>query len=427
MTKLMSVLQAAAVILFCAAVPAGAQAQAVAGDLAAAPFSADALDQLLQPIALYPDPLLAEILAAATMPAQIVMANRYINSGGDPGQIAAQPWDPSVQALAHYPTVLQWLDDNLPWTTQLGEAFLNQQQDVMASIQRLRLLAQARDNLPSTPQENVVNDAGTIEIEPANPELIYVPSYQWNTIYYNPGVYCSFGAGFPIGLWLMHDWDWRNHHLFAWGPGHPRPGNWWTQPPRNRVAPRGVAVWHGPSRPAAVAARSTDRGFAADTFRAARLTAPAAPASPSVSRGAPASRAGFPGVAVVPDSSRGTRVGAASPTWENLSRGMSAPATVSRPAPNVSAASGGRTFGGSASGGGVLSRGASAGGAFGGAESSSEARQSSVRGVESRSTMSAPSSSPSSSSRSSASSSSSSSASSSRSAPSSSSGSSRGK
>src|ERR1035441_9134509 len=76
---------------------------------------------------------------AATLPAQIVMADRYVNGGGDLSQIAAQPWDPSVQGLAHYPTVLKWLDDNLPWTTEVGQAFLNQQQEVMASIQRLRL------------------------------------------------------------------------------------------------------------------------------------------------------------------------------------------------------------------------------------------------------------------------------------------------
>ena len=373
MTKLMSLFQAAAVIFFSAAIPAGAQAQAASEDMAAAaPYSDDTLDQLLRPIALYPDPLLADIFTAATVPAQIVLADRYINSGGDLSQIAAQPWDPSVQALSHYPTVLKWLDDNLPWTTEVGEAFLNQQPAVMASIQRLRLLAQGEGNLPSTAQENVVNDDGTVEIEPANPEEIYVPSYPWNTIYDNPGVYCSFGVGFPIGIWLTHDWDWRNHRLFEWGPGHPRPVNWWSQPPRNRVAPRGVAIWHGPVRGSAGVARSPDRGFAAETFRPARLAAPAAPASLAVSRPAPAQE-NRPGV--VPDSSRGIRIGAAPPTWQNLSRGMSPPATVSRPAPAV-----GGTFGGGAAGGG----------AFGGSESSSQARQSSVRGVESRSTMSAP-------------------------------------
>src|ERR1039458_5705360 len=146
MTKLTSILQAAAVIFFWAEFPAHSQDAAAAEDaVAVAPFSADVLDQLLRPIALYPDPLLAEIFTAATLPAQIVMADRYVNGGGDLSAIAAQPWDPSVQGLAHYPTVLKWLDDNLPWTTEVGQAFLNQQQEVMASIQRLRLQAQGEE------------------------------------------------------------------------------------------------------------------------------------------------------------------------------------------------------------------------------------------------------------------------------------------
>ena len=136
------------------------------------------LDQMLGPIALYPDPLIAQILPAATLPSEIVLADRYVSGGGDPNLIDQQPWDPSVQALARYPALLSWLDDNLAWTTALGQAFLYQQQDVMDSIQRLRAQAQALGNLQSTPQENVVMDDGTIEILPANPEVIYVPVYQ---------------------------------------------------------------------------------------------------------------------------------------------------------------------------------------------------------------------------------------------------------
>ena len=102
------------------------------------PLSYQQLDQLLGPIALYPDPLIAQILPASTLPTQIVLADRYVSGGGDPNQIDQQPWDASVQALARYPNVLKWMDDNLNWTTELGQAFLNQQQDVMDSIQRLR-------------------------------------------------------------------------------------------------------------------------------------------------------------------------------------------------------------------------------------------------------------------------------------------------
>ena len=366
MTTLKKICQTVAVLVFCAAIPAGAQ-DVIVGETAAEPLSANDLEQLLRPIALYPDPLLADIFTAATLPSQIVLADRYLGSGGDPAQAAAQPWDPSVQALVHYPTVLKWLDENLPWTTEVGEAFLNQQQDVMDSIQHLRFMAQGEGNLTSTPQENVVNDGGVVEIEPANPDIIYVPTYPWDTIYYDPGIHCSFGVGFPIGLWLPYDWDWRHHHVFAWGREHPRPGNWWTQPGRNRVAPRGVTVWHGPGRLATGGAGRADRGFAPQTFRPARLTAPANPAPP-MGRTAVAPPANRPGI--VPNSSGEIHVGAAPQTWQNLSRGMTAPSTSPAHAPESRAPSGG--------------------GAFGGSESSSQARQSSVRGVESRSAPPAP-------------------------------------
>jgi len=102
------------------------------------PRSSAELDQMLGAIALYPDPLIAQILPAATLPPQIVLADRYVNGGGDLNLIDQQPWDASVKALARYPTVLKWMDDNLAWTTSVGQAFLYQAQDVMDSIQRLR-------------------------------------------------------------------------------------------------------------------------------------------------------------------------------------------------------------------------------------------------------------------------------------------------
>jgi hypothetical protein len=92
------------------------------------------LDQLLGPVALYPDPLIAQILPASTLASEIVLADRYVNGGGDPSLIDQQTWDPSIKALARYPTVLKWMDDNLAWTTALGQAFLAQQPDVMNSI-----------------------------------------------------------------------------------------------------------------------------------------------------------------------------------------------------------------------------------------------------------------------------------------------------
>ena len=174
--------------------------------------SAD-LDQMLGPIALYPDPLVAQLLPAATLPSEIVLADRYVNGGGDPNLIDQQPWDPSVKALARYPTVLKWMDDNLAWTTVLGQAFLAQQQDVMTSIQRLRAQAQALGNLQTTPQENIITDDGTIEILPADPQVIYVPVYQPDMVYLQRpygSPFISFGVGFSVGAWLDHDFDWRN-------------------------------------------------------------------------------------------------------------------------------------------------------------------------------------------------------------------------
>jgi hypothetical protein len=95
-------------------------------------FSDAELDQLLGPIALYPDPLIAQLLPAATQPAEITLADRYLQGGGDPNQVDLQPWTAAVKAMAHYPEIIKWLDDNLAWTTQVGQAFQSQPDQVMA-------------------------------------------------------------------------------------------------------------------------------------------------------------------------------------------------------------------------------------------------------------------------------------------------------
>jgi len=224
------------------------------------PLSAAQLDQLLGPIALYPDPLIAEILPASTLPTQIVLADRYVSGGGDPNQIDQQPWDASVQALARYPSVLKWMDDNLDWTTELGQAFLNQQQDVMDSIQRLRQSAYNMGNLQSTPQQQVMNDGGDFEIVPANPQVIYVPVYQPDEVYYQSGFSLTFGLGLPIGLWLNCDFDWAHHNIIVWNHNHPRPPNWWHEPPRQRN-PGHSTVWHPERRTGAIVVNRGDRGW----------------------------------------------------------------------------------------------------------------------------------------------------------------------
>jgi hypothetical protein len=204
------------------------------------------LDQLVGAIALYPDPLIAEILPAATLPTQIVLADRYVSGGGDPGQIDQQPWDPSVQALARYPAALKWMDDNLNWTTELGLAFLYQPEDVMRAIQRLRASAYNLGNLQSTPQQEVINDGGDISIDPVDPDLIYVPVYAPDEVYYDAASgspFVTFGIGCPIGPWLTGDFDWSHHHIFFWNHDHPRPPGWWHEPPHQRDTGH-TTVWH---------------------------------------------------------------------------------------------------------------------------------------------------------------------------------------
>ncbi len=258
------------------------------------------LDQLLGPIALYPDPLIAQILPASTLPTQIVLADRYVSGGGDPNQIDQQPWDASVQALARYPEVLKWMDDNLAWTTQVGLAFLNQQQQVMQSIQRLRQSAVNLGNLQSTPQQQVIND-GDIEIVPADPQVIYVPVYQPAQVYYQPCYgpsFISFGAGFAVGYWLNCDFDWRNHNIVVWNRVHPRPPNWWHEPPRQRNYNH-VIVWHPNYHSGANASYRGDRGW-----NIPRNQPVVGTVSRSISDSAAPRRTPSPGVHPVPPATR---------------------------------------------------------------------------------------------------------------------------
>jgi hypothetical protein len=201
--------------------------------------SPEQLDQLLGPIALYPDPLIAQILPASTLTSQIVMADRYVQQGMSPEVIDQQPWDPSVKALARYPDLLRWMDTNLAWTTDVGQTYTYQQVDVMNAIQRLRYQAMNLGNLQSTPQQTVYNNNGIIEVIPANPQVIYVPVYQPQIVYTQPaprpGVFVSFGLGVTIGGWLNHDVDWRDHRVVEWRRNNPRPNNWWYHRPNDRV------------------------------------------------------------------------------------------------------------------------------------------------------------------------------------------------
>lgn len=197
------------------------------------------LDILLGPIALYPDPLLAVLLPAATQPVDIVMAVRYLDRGGDPALIEAQPWDANVKALANYPDVIRWMDENLEWTTQVGHAFLLQPEDVMDTIQRLRRYANTYGNLQTTPQQIVEVDDDGIDILPADPEVFYVPVYEPRYVYTRPAIsggrqFVTLGPRMSVGTWMAHDWDWRNRRVVMWTRENCRPRAWWSQPRKER-------------------------------------------------------------------------------------------------------------------------------------------------------------------------------------------------
>jgi uncharacterized membrane protein YgcG len=201
------------------------------------PLSAEELGQMVAPIALYPDALVAQILAASTYPTQVVEADRWVQSQGNmpADQLGAaansQSWDPSVKALIAFPSVLAQMDKNIQWTTDLGNAYYNQPDDVMAAVQGMRAKAQASGNLHNTPQQVVSDNGGNIVIAPANPEVVYVPVYNpWGVygapvgvypgyyygppagVYFGAGLAIGFGVGIGIGLWSHWGWGWNSWH-----------------------------------------------------------------------------------------------------------------------------------------------------------------------------------------------------------------------
>jgi hypothetical protein len=297
-------------------------------------FTMTDLEYLLGPIALYPDPLLALILPASTFPLQIVQADRWISANqaavekNDFSAVDAMNWDPSVQALTRFPSVIEMLADHLEWTGSLGEAFAIQGDDVAAAVQLLRARAETAGNLKSTPQQNVVvrEEAGRrlIYIAPADPEIIYVPVYDSTVIFTSalPAAF-FFGTGVFVGSAWNNRWGWNNRRWNdvwidnrtvvninrtprpggsgAWRPD--RPGQWPQRPDVNRprldrpaVRPdRPVARPDRPAgRPESPALRPDarpDRPIARPDRPAARPDRPAArPDRPEVRPDRPAAR-----------------------------------------------------------------------------------------------------------------------------------------
>ncbi|MGC2412426.1 MAG: DUF3300 domain-containing protein [Stellaceae bacterium] len=282
------------------------------------PLAAEQLDRLVAPIALYPDPLLVQILMAATYPLEVVEADRWLqipaNAALAGDELAAalqqQQWDPSVKSLIAFPRVLRMMDDNLSWIEQLGDAFLAQQAGVMDAVQRLRRLADAAGSLAAGAHQTVSAAGPEITIEPANPEIVYVPAYNPACVYgtwpapayppvsigswpadcapvleFHDGVYPAFG------FWAWGSFRWHRHDIridharFAhFHRSDESPGKVWYHDPTHR---RGVP-YPNPSTAArflgaSAAARREFRGF--DTTSVAEL--PAGSAAPTGRRANP--------------------------------------------------------------------------------------------------------------------------------------------
>lgn len=312
-------------LLLVLAVPVRAQPEA------APTYSQDELDQLLAPIALYPDQLLTQIMIASTYPLEVVEAARFVQQSPDlrgdalDQALADKDWDPSVKSLAAYPQVLAMMNDNLEWMQRLGDAFLVDQARMMETVQSLRQKAQAAGNLQSTSQLSVTTQGDDIVIDTPQPAAVYVPVYNPLLIYgpwwapaYPPWFWCPpeiydypfcpvytigiiFGPAWPI--WYNHwGWahpHWHGHHIVIddhnnrfWSQArHPSlsPGGTWQHSPAHR---RGVAYPNAATRdrfvkidPNAVRTRQDYRGY--DRIQPA-------PAPPSVQPTRPATGIAVP-------------------------------------------------------------------------------------------------------------------------------------
>lgn len=211
-------------------------------------YTVEELDNLLAPVALYPDPILAQLLVAATYPDEIALANRYVRTYGT-RDLDVQPWNLSVRAIAHYAPVLNLLADRPDWAVALGQAYAMQPGDVMASVQSLRRMARAQGNLQSTNEQRIEYAPDEIRIVPAQPRVIYVPVYDPEIVYVRPvhyhrvrTSYWSFGVGFPIGAWLSYDFDWGRRVVYYHGWNHYGYSHRWYHVSRPYIAINSIYV-----------------------------------------------------------------------------------------------------------------------------------------------------------------------------------------
>lgn len=230
-------------------------------------FTRAEIEPLVSAYALYPDALLAQLLPASAYPVDIVQVSRWLAKNkasaekGDYTALDAQSWDPSVKALARFPTVIDRMNADLDATTDLGDAFVNQPDDVAAVIQDLRVRAQKAGSLQSTPQQRVSvqtqDDVQYVVIEPTDPEILYVPTYD-PAVVYNPGANAAvagligFGLGVAVGSAIDNPWDWRRGTVYPprWAgyPGY-RPGYGGVNVNGNVNIGNSVNIGNGNTRP----------------------------------------------------------------------------------------------------------------------------------------------------------------------------------
>jgi hypothetical protein len=398
---------------------ARAQDGAVPPPSAPPKFSPAELEKLAAPIALHPDPLIAILLPASAYPLEIVQAARFVKDTNNVSKVDAQPWDENVKAVAKFPALIAKMDADLSWTTDLGQAFVEQQKELMDVIQALRTKANTAGVLKTTPQQVIVVTNTVIEktvqqtvvfvtntvvqIQPSNPQVVYVPTYP-PSIYYPPPVYAgpppvvTFAAGIALGAIIANNCDWGgggiyvgHHGVAVWGGGsyhghgdvnikvdnsvnignnnnqvnHNKvkntqaQGQKW-QPNQNRMSTAGAPTAKANTQAA------QNRGWNSGT------------ASTAANRGATAGAQPSPGT-----PSASTRPAASSPARQPSAstaarQPTAAPSTANRPAPSSSAAnrpapSPNQSMSRPASGGGKES-------AFGGASNGAATRQASNRG-----------------------------------------------
>lgn len=313
------------------AAPQSAPAQPGAGSTTAKLDAAE-LEQLLGPIALYPDELLANVLAASVYPDEVAEAAKLVSMGADKSVVDSRTWEPPVKAIAKIPDVISMLGEFPEWTTALGQAYLTQAQDVMAAVQSLRKKAQGTGALQTTEQQKVVVEKETVYIESSDPEVVYVPSYQPSVVYVDDddddvvaAGLIGFGTGIVVGaVWADLACDWNNGCV-GWGndvnvdidrgdinidretnigSGNVGSGNRVSH--RNRAGREGGAWSPNRSKQLATAKPGQTQNFARGAASASTR-----PAAPRASTGGAGSRAS---AAARPTASAGSRPSAATRT-----------------------------------------------------------------------------------------------------------------